>query len=147
MEITGKQIECQVKIQGCREWQPGVAVGRMGKQLLVRYKTVTGREPRERWFPPHRYQLHLMVRDFVPTLTRYKRETIKAKRWESPVVAVARAVNSSHLPLDRERCPKCGGEIRFETLHNERLGPHGWGAVGTLSHSHIVKVDTGEIWS
>jgi len=78
--MEGKRIECRVKIQGCREWQPGVAVGRMGKQLLVQYRTKSGREPRERWFPPHRYQLHEVVQGFVPTLTQYKRK--KAKTGE-----------------------------------------------------------------
>jgi hypothetical protein len=134
--LTGKKIKVEVQIQGYREWQPGVAVGRMGTQLLVQYRTVRGREPRERWFKPDRYQMPDIVKGFVPTLTRYKRETIKAITFPEPVTDRAKVD-----ALWRKKCERCGAMLY--PVHGEEIHT----VIGIRSHSHIVNAETGKVWS
>lgn len=53
-ETTYTPVAVTVRTQGGQH-RPGVAIGRKGKSLLVRYTIASG-ESRERWFGPSRYR-------------------------------------------------------------------------------------------
>lgn len=72
-------VKVNVRIQRTPELQPGTAVGRSGKKLLIQYRTKKGGEPRERWFAPARYEV---LEGDVADLPRYKRVTQPAEQVE-----------------------------------------------------------------
>lgn len=129
-------VPCRLLAQGNRDRQEGVAIARMGSKLLIRYRIQDGTE-RERWLGPDRYDVDLDV----SALPRYKREKVPARKFDKPVEAVScKNGPGSYLPLDEQRCKRCGSRLRFEINYNERYS-RGWAAVGYVSHSHIVRAE------
>src|SRR5262245_22486263 len=138
----------------------GLAVGRLGSQLLIQYRIKNG-ERRERWFPKSRYQT---PQGDVSTLPQYRRAICKPIASSKPALVqlcgrgvedakwFGKEVKEAH---GSSTCPACGSYRELDQVNyviDEQDQPvreyqwaqeapgtrHAYFAVGWESHSNIV---------